>query len=78
LHVVSPSLVSPEQRFAAALKQAQAAGEIRPEVDCDRLARLLQAQVTGLRSFTERATDAAHFVELAEDMGALLATYRTP
>lgn len=67
-----------EQRFAAALKQAQAAGEIRPEVDCDRLARLLQAQVIGLRCFTERATDAAHFVELAEDMGALLATYRTP
>ena len=42
------------------------------------LARLLQAQVIGLRCFTERAIEPAHFVELAEDMGALLATYRTP
>ena len=67
-----------EQRFAAALKQAQAAGELRPEVDCQRLARLLQAQVIGLRCFTERAIEPAHFVELAEDMGALLAIYQTP
>ena len=53
-----------EQRFAAALKQAQA--------------RLLQAQVIGLRCFTERAIEPAHFVELADDMGALLAIYQTP
>lgn len=67
-----------EQRFAAALKHAQAAGEIRPEVDCNRLARLLQAQVIGLRCFTERAIDSLHFAELAEDMAALLAAYRAP
>ncbi len=64
-----------EGLFTEQLMRAQAQGELRAEVDCARLARLLQGQVIGLRSFAQRETDPAHIEALAEDMGALFAPY---
>ena len=57
------------------LQLAQAQGELRTDVDCARLARLLQGQVIGLRSFAQRDTNPAHLEALADDMGALFAPY---
>ncbi|MEH6686809.1 MAG: TetR/AcrR family transcriptional regulator [Halopseudomonas sabulinigri] len=64
-----------EQLLAAELGRAQAQGEIRLEVDCARLARLLQGQVIGLRSFAQRDTNPEHLADLAEDMGSLFESY---
>ncbi|GAA6132148.1 TetR/AcrR family transcriptional regulator [Halopseudomonas sabulinigri] len=64
-----------EKLFTEQLTRAQAQGELRAEVDCARLARLLQGQVIGLRSFAQRDTDPAHIEALAEDMGALFLPY---
>ncbi|WP_439859144.1 TetR/AcrR family transcriptional regulator [Pseudomonas sp. MBLB4136] len=64
-----------EVRFAELLRLAQQAGELRPEVDCQRLARLLQAQLIGLRAFAQRDVPARHIDELSEDMLAMLEPY---
>ncbi|MEH6491749.1 TetR/AcrR family transcriptional regulator [Halopseudomonas sp.] len=66
-----------ERILTEQLKRAQAQGELRAEVDCARLARLLQGQVIGLRSFAQRDTDPAHIEALAEDMGELFLPYLT-
>lgn len=64
-----------EQQLSVLLELAQQRDELRPEVDCARLARLLQAQIIGLRAFAQRQTPARHVHELAEDMAALLDQY---
>lgn len=65
-----------EQSIANALKCAQERGELKPDTDCDRLARLVQAQIMGLRAFAQRDTSVTSVSELAEDMAALLESYR--
>ncbi|WP_339516080.1 TetR/AcrR family transcriptional regulator [Pseudomonas sp. RL_15y_Pfl2_60] len=65
-----------EQRICKALEQAQAAAEIRPDVDCSRLARLLQAQMIGLRVFAERNIPDAQIEALADDMVNTIDAYR--
>jgi AcrR family transcriptional regulator len=72
---VNALLDAVEQKLSALLELAQQRGELRPEVDCARLARLLQAQIIGLRAFAQRQTPARHVRELAEDMAALLDQY---
>ncbi|MDX1589064.1 MAG: TetR/AcrR family transcriptional regulator [Oleiphilaceae bacterium] len=65
-----------EQNLREQLEQARARGELRPDTDCPRLARLLQAQIMALRTFAQRDTDPRHVQQLAEDMAAILDSYR--
>lgn len=65
-----------ERSFAAALNRARDRGELKPNTDCRRLARLVQAQIMGLRAFAQRDTSAEHVSRLADDMAALLEPYR--
>ncbi|MGX5221242.1 TetR/AcrR family transcriptional regulator [Pseudomonas segetis] len=69
-------LAQVEQRICMALEQARLAGELRPEVDCPRLARLLQAQMIGLRVFAERDIPNAQIEALADDMVNMIDAYR--
>jgi len=73
---VDAMLATIEQRLCEALKQAQAKGELRADVECPRLARLLQTQIIGLRAFAERNVPSDQIEALAEDMAGLLDTYR--
>lgn len=73
---VQNMLANIEQQLCLALEQAKATGELRADVDCPRLARLLQAQIMGLRTFAERSVPAAQLVALADDMASLLDAYR--
>lgn len=65
-----------EQSFARALIEARDRGELKPDTDCNRLARLVQAQIMGLRAFAQRETSAEQVSQLADDMAALLEPYR--
>jgi len=58
------------------LEQAKSNGELKSDVDCKRLARLLQAQIMGLRSFAQRDTCVSNVVELGDDMAGILDHYR--
>ncbi|CAH1385357.1 TetR/AcrR family transcriptional regulator [Candidatus Nitrotoga sp. M5] len=74
---VDAMLLTIEQKFCEVLKQAQTNGELRTDVECPRLARLLQTQIIGLRAFAERNVPSDQIEALAEDMAGLLDTYRT-
>lgn len=65
-----------ERSFATALTRARDRGELKPDTDCQRLARLVQAQIMGLRAFAQRETSAEQVSQLADDMAALLEPYR--
>ncbi len=67
-----------ESLLAATIAQAQAIGEIRPDADPRRLARLAQAQLIGLRGFAQRKITRRAVLELAEDISALFDTYAPP
>lgn len=72
---VNATLESIERRFAGTFEDARSRGEISPESDCRRLARLLQSQIMGLRSFAQREVPAEQVQELAEDMADSLDRY---
>lgn len=74
-HRANQLLAVVEERLYRELLAAQEAGELRPDVDCARLARLLQAQIMGLRSFAQRSVDAAQVAALADDMVDLIDAY---
>ena len=65
-----------EQTLTELLEQAKRQGELAPGTHCARLARLLQAQIIGLRSFAQREISSEQVAELAEDMAAMLDHYR--
>lgn len=65
-----------EQSLAELLEQAKTQGELSPDTDCARLARLLQAQIIGLRSFAQRNVQPEHVTGLADDMAAILDQFR--
>ncbi|MGB0134048.1 TetR/AcrR family transcriptional regulator [Dokdonella sp.] len=73
---VEAMLATIEHGLCEALEQARAAGELRADVDCPRLARLLQTQIIGLRAFAERNVPGAQIEALAEDMADMLDAYR--
>lgn len=75
-HQVNQVLDAIERRLGVVLEQAKSNGELKPGVDCNRLARLIQAQIIGLRSFSQRDTRARDVVELGEDMASILDHYR--
>ncbi|WP_053981337.1 TetR/AcrR family transcriptional regulator [Marinagarivorans algicola] len=66
-----------EQKLCEALQQAATQGELRADVECSRLARLLQAQIMGVRAFAERRVPSDQMIALADDMVSLLDIYRT-
>ncbi|WP_041523748.1 TetR/AcrR family transcriptional regulator [Gilvimarinus agarilyticus] len=65
-----------ELGFTAALEQAKSAGELRPDVDCERLARLLQTQVMGVRSFAQSGASERQLKQLLEDIEQVFLSYR--
>lgn len=72
---VDAMLAAIEVRLREALQQAQANGELRADVDCARLARLLQAQIMGLRAFATRDVPDAQIAALADDMASMLDSF---
>ena len=73
---VDAMLAMIEVRLCDTLEQAKVAGELRADVDCPRLARLLQAQIMGLRAFATRDVPDAHIAALADDMASMLDSFR--
>lgn len=61
-----------EDTFAAVLEHARRRGEVREDLDCPRMARLIQAQIMGLRSFAQREVPPEQIAMLAEDMVSFL------
>jgi hypothetical protein len=73
---VEAMLATIEQGLCEVLEQAKALGELRADVECPRLARLLQTQIIGLRAFAERNVPADQIAALADDMADMLDAYR--
>ncbi|WP_040886971.1 TetR/AcrR family transcriptional regulator [Marinobacter santoriniensis] len=65
-----------EQSFEELLEQAKERGELKERTKPDRLARLLQSQIMGLRSIAERNLPDEELVGLGEDMAQILDAYR--
>lgn len=61
-----------EDKFAAALEDACRRGETREDLDCQRMARLIQAPIMGLRSFAQREVLPEQIAMLAEHMVSFL------
>lgn len=70
-------LAAIEQSIAELLEQARVKGELVQSTDSRRLARLLQAQIMGLRSMGERNLDPQTMRNLGDDVAAILDGYRT-
>jgi AcrR family transcriptional regulator len=77
LSQVGAMLATIEQRLCEALEKAKAQGELRDDVECPRLARLLQAQIIGLRAFAERNVPRTQIETLANDIASMIDAYRT-
>lgn len=73
---VKTMLATIELGLCEVLVQAKAMGELRADVECPRLARLLQAQIIGLRAFAERNVPDAQIAALADDMASMIDAYR--
>lgn len=73
---VNELLADIEEIFEDLLKRAQREGELRGDVDCVRLARLIQVQVMGLRTFAQRNVNIHDLEPLLEDVNTLLDGYR--
>lgn len=69
-------LAEVERDLRGYLESAKEQGELRAEVDCGRLARLIQTQIMGLRSMAERDLSAEALRRLGEDLAGLLESYR--
>lgn len=67
-----------ERSLEELLERAKARGELVAAADCGRLARLLQAQIMGLRAMAERHPEPQALQDLGEDMANLLDGYRRP
>lgn len=65
-----------EWKLSSVLDEARAHGELRQDVDTERLARFIQAQIMGLRVFAERRIEPDKVNELAEDIVRLLNSFR--
>lgn len=65
-----------EANLIRLLEQARSNGELAPDVDCERLGRLFQAQMMALRDMAEKGTKGEQLRALAEDMAGILDHYR--
>lgn len=68
-------LAEVEMILTARLTEAKARGELRSEAVPRRVARLVQAQIMGLRVFAEREVDARAVLALGDDMARILDPY---
>ena len=66
-----------EESIAGLVEQARVRGELVQSIDSRRLARLIQAQMMGLRSMGERNLDSRTMKDLGDDMAAILDGYST-
>lgn len=73
---VEAMLTTFEHGLCEVLEQAKALGELHADVECSRLARLLQMLIIGLRAFAERNVPDDQIQALAADMADLLDNYR--
>lgn len=73
---VNELLADMEEIFEDLLTRSRREGELRADVDCVRLARLVQVQVMGLRSYAQRQVTARELEPLLADINALLDAYR--
>lgn len=73
---VETMLSAIEQALCEVLEMAKASNELRSDVDCPRLARLIQTQIIGLRAFAERNVPSVQIEALADDMANMLDAYR--
>lgn len=69
---VNELLARMELNFEQLLMQAKNRGELKADVDCARLARLVQVQVMGLRSFAQRDLDKSQLAPLLDDLFSML------
>ncbi len=74
---VEAMLATIELRLCEALEKAKTQRELRADVECPRLARLLQAQIIGLRAFAERNVPRTQIKALADDIASMIEAYRT-
>lgn len=65
-----------EASFTELLEQAKSHGELQQDTDCPALARLLQAQMMGLRAMAERDLNDTALLRLGEDMARILEPYK--
>lgn len=70
-------LAAIEGSLAELLERARSRGELVAAADSGRLARLLQAQIMGLRAMAERNPEPQALRDLGEDMAGLLDRYRS-
>ncbi|MGB1949617.1 MAG: TetR/AcrR family transcriptional regulator [Marinobacter sp.] len=70
-------LAAIERSLTELLEQARARGELTSNTDCQRLARLIQGQIMGLRAMGERNLHAEALQQLGDDMASILDCYRT-
>lgn len=73
--LVNQRLQAVEDNLADLLAQAHAQGELAPDTDSRRLARLVQSQIMGLRSLAQRDIDADSVKALAEDIITALGAF---
>lgn len=57
-----------EEEFAVAFKQAQSQGVLSPQADCARLAKWLQVQIMGLRSYGQLQVSKEDMTGILDDM----------
>lgn len=69
-------LASIQHAIHDALERAKARGELLETTDCQRLARLLQAQMVAIRSMAERNLPPAELADLGDDVAGILDAYR--
>ncbi|UOM35057.1 TetR/AcrR family transcriptional regulator [Acuticoccus sp. I52.16.1] len=67
-----------QARLADAVRRAQAAGEIPPDADAERIARRLQVYIFGLKVQAQRETDPARMAELCRDLADELGRIEGP
>lgn len=72
---VNDLLVQMERNFEQLLLQAKNRGELRNNVDCMRLARLVQVQVMGLRSYAQRDLERSELEPVLEDIFSMLESF---
>ena len=73
--LVNQRLQTVEDHLTDLLGTARAQGELKPDVDSRRLARLIQAQIMGLRSLAQRDLDAEPVKTLTEDIITALGAF---
>lgn len=64
-----------ESTLVAAFRKAKESGELLAETDCERLARLVHAQIIGLRAFAQRDVESAYITDLSDDILDTLKPY---